>query len=281
MMKKITAILICAVLLAAMLPFGVSAADSASFKVRLAEQTDKTATVVVEFAGGTGFSALDLSIKYNTLKLTLQTAKIGSGYSTFKAKAEDAGAFCVSMINPKGNPIKVSMANTDPFAAVGGDNILVRMTFSKIGGTKLSESDVQLTFENCQTSKFTDITTAVSYDLDAPTVDEEQTAYAQQTSMDGITDNDDSEIGEPVEDNGQTTSQQSGSAAAQSETAGVSGAQNDGAAAEKPASAKEEATTSNNTKTIAVVVICIVLVAGIALGASMIVKNKKKSESEF
>lgn len=286
MIKKIASVLICILIIAMSVPFAASAANSASFKVRLAEQTDKTATVVVEFADGMGFGALDFEIKYNSLKLKLTEAKLGSGYKLFRDKVEEKGSQIIGSLNSESNPMKVSIATLEAFEKVDNDGVLVRMAFSKIGGTKVSESDVKLTITNCQTTGLKDITASVSYDMNAAInqddAGENATAYPQRTSKDNMNDNDegsskqDSEIGEPLSDesqtdNGTSSSQQNGSAQqGDAEKAGTDDTRTIGAKA-----------TSNKTKTVAVVIVAVILAGGIAALVYMIISNKKKQEEEF
>ena len=286
MIKKITSVLICIIIAAMTLPLTVSAADSASFRVRLAEQTDKTATVFVEFTDGTGFCALDFEVKYNSLKLKLTEAKLGSGYKLFRDAQEEKGSQIIGSINPDSNPIKLSVATLEPFAKVNNDGILMRMAFSKIGGTKVSESDVTLSVTNCQTKDMKDITASVSYDMDsAVSGDSEQpnqTAYAQRTSKDNMNDDDntsaekDSEIGEPV-----TATDSQGNVIT------VQNAEENPAADSnsEPSSAQDSSSnakiTSNKTKTIAIVAVAVILAAGIAVLLYIIIRNKKKQETEF
>ncbi|MBQ7595774.1 MAG: hypothetical protein IJU45_03810 [Clostridia bacterium] len=288
MIKKITSVLICVLIIAMSAPFAASAANSASFRVRLAEQTDKTATVVVEFAEGMGFGALDFEIKYNSLKLKLTEAKLGSGYKLFRDAVEEKGSQIIGSLNSESNPIKVSIATLESYEKVNNDGVLVRMAFSKIGGTKVSESDVKLTITNCQTTGLKDITASVSYDMNAASsqdnAGENVTAYPQRTSKDNMNDNgenegstkQDSEIGEPVSDESQTGADPSSSQ--QAGTADQSGTEKADDTGTKTVGAKA---TSNKTKTVAIVVVAVVLAGGTAALVYMIVNNKRKQEEEF
>ncbi len=286
MIKKFTSVLICALIIALSLPFAASAANNASFRVRLAEQTDKTATVVVEFADGTGFGALDLEIKYNSLKLKLTEAKLGSGYKLFRDAVEEKGSQIIGSLNSESNPMKVSIATLETYKKINNDGVLVRMAFSKIGGTKVSESDVKLTITNCQTTGLKDITASVSYDMNSAVNQDSAgnnvTAYPQRTSKDNMNDKgeenskQDSEIGEPVtgddaQTGADTSSEKQTGTAQQNET------DKDDANGTKTIGAK---TTTNKTKTVAIVIVAVVLAVGIAALVYMIVSNKKQ-EQEF
>lgn len=284
MIKKITLVFISALIIIMSVPFAASAANTASFRVRLAEQTDKTATVVVEFADGMGFGALDFEVKYNSLKLKLTEAKLGSGYKLFRDAVEEKGLQIIGSMNSESNPIKVSMATLEAFQKTDNDGILARFSFSKIGGTKVSESDVKLTVTNCQTTGLKDITASVSYEMDAANGNSggNVTEYAQQTSKDNMDDKEttkkDSEIGEPGEDGAGENQTDVQTNAADGSTENAESIENSEAVQKNTSSQKA---ISNKSKTITIVAVAVILAAGIAVLVYIILKNKKKQETEL
>ena len=274
-MKKIISLLICVMLLAAALPFSAFAADSADFKLSVVAQDDKSVTVEFSFVGGTGFSALDYEIKYNKVKLSLkeQDCKKGSGLTAFNEYAsEKSGMSPIVSINAAKNPILGAFASIEPFKAINGDGSLAKIKFSKIPGTKLTESDITVTIENCQTYEFKDISVSVTTDLTGSVTNANaSTEYAQNTSVDGKNDGTDSEIGESVQPSDGNSSGDSGSDASQN---GVDGS-GDSSSAEK--SLKE----SSPLKKIIIIAAAVVCVAGIGTVVVLFVKNSKKNDGEF
>lgn len=289
MAKKITAIIICAIILVMTVPFTASAANSASFRVRLAEQTDKTATVVVEFVDGMGFGALDFEVKFDNLKLKLTEAKLGSGYKSFRDEAEENGQQVIGSINANSNPIKVSVATLQPFEKKNDDGILLRMAFSKINKTKVTENDVQLSVTNCQTTGLKDIAVSVSYSMNAETAEnnarQNSTAYAQRTSQDNI----DEENGEPATsgENSGASSDAETKSAPDSEIADPKSENLPDVTSTAPGktTGKEQTPSSagmtNKSKTVIVITAAVVLAIGIAVLVLVLVRNKKKQETDF
>lgn len=274
-MKKIISLLICVMLLAAALPFSAFAADSADFKLSVVAQDDKSVTVEFSFVGGTGFSALDYEIKYNKVKLSLkeQDCKKGSGLTAFNEYAsEKSGMSPIVSINAAKNPILGAFASIEPFKAINGDGSLAKIKFSKIPGTKLTESDITVTIENCQTYEFKDISVSVTTDLTGSVTNANaSTEYAQNTSVDGKNDGKDSEIGESVQPSDGNSSGDSGSDASQ----------NGGDGSGDSSSAEKSLKESSPLKKIIIIAAAVVCVAGIGTVVVLFVKNSKKNDGEF
>lgn len=274
-MKKIISLLICVMLLAAALPFSAFAADSADFKLSVVAQDDKSVTIEFSFVGGTGFSALDYEIKYNKVKLSLkeQDCKKGSGLIAFNEYAsEKSGMSPIVSINAAKNPILGAFASIEPFKAINGDGSLAKIKFSKIPGTKLTESDITVTIENCQTYEFKDISVSVTTDLTGSVTNANaSTEYAQNTSVDGKNDGTDSEIGESVQPSDGNSSGDSGSDASQ----------NGGDGSGDFSSAEKGLKESSPLKKIIIIAAAVVCVAGIGTVVVLFVKNSKKNDGEF
>ncbi len=274
-MKKIISLLICVMLLAAALPFSAFAADSADFKLSVVAQDDKSVTIEFSFVGGTGFSALDYEIKYNKVKLSLkeQDCKKGSGLTAFNEYAsEKSGMSPVVSINAAKNPISGAFASIEPFKAINGDGSLAKIKFSKIPGTKLTESDITVTIENCQTYEYKDISVSVTTDLTGSVTNANaSTEYAQNTSVDGKNDGTDSEIGESVQPSDGNSIGDSGSDASQ----------NGGDGSGDSSSAEKSLKESSPLKKIIIIAAAVVCVAGIGTVVVLFVKNSKKNDGEF
>ena len=274
-MKKIISLLICVMLLAAALPLSAFAADSADFKLSVVAQDDKSVTVEFSFVGGTGFSALDYEIKYNKVKLSLkeQDCEKGSGLTSFSEyAAEKSGMSPIVSINSTKNPILGAFASIEPFKAINGDGSLAKIKFSKIPGTKLTESDITVTIENCQTYEFKDISVSVTTDLTGSAANTNvSTEYAQNTSVDGKNDGTDSEIGESVQPSSGNSSGDSGSDASQ----------NGGDGSGDSSSAEKSVKESSPLKKIIIIAAAVICVAGIGTVVVLFVKNSKKNNGEF
>ena len=274
-MKKIISLLICVMLLAAALPFSAFAADSADFKLSVVAQDDKSVTIEFSFVGGTGFSALDYEIKYNKVKLSLkeQDCKKGSGLTAFNEYAsEKSGMSPIVSINAAKNPILGAFASIEPFKAINGDGSLAKIKFSKIPGTKLTESDITVTIGNCQTYEFKDISVSVTTDLTGSVTNANaSTEYAQNTSVDGKNDGTDSEIGESVQPSDGNSSGDSGSDASQ----------NGGDGSGDSSSAEKSLKESSPLKKIIIIAAAVVCVAGIGTVVVFFGKNSKKNDGEF
>lgn len=274
-MKKIFAFLICAVMVLSFIPVTVNAADGAEFKLCVVSQDEKSVTVSLDFAGGTGFCALDASIKYNNLKLTLENCQFASGFAAFKNYLESQGGMTIFNANNDSNPIKISIATTIPYKIVNNDGAVIKLKFSKIAGVNLSAEDISVSFDNCQNGNFQDIKTSVSFDLEAGS-----SSSSSDTTVEG---------GQlPEASAGQSTTAPSG-AEGQSEVSAQSesNALNSTAVAkdtEKKDAISVEATTVDNGisgkgKTVAVVIIGIIFVACLVILASAVMKNKKSTSN--
>ena len=270
MKKFLSAVLTAAVLsLCFILPS--FAAQSADFKITLAEQSDKTVTVTFDFVSGTGFSALDFEIKYNNVKLTLNECDYGDGFTAFQKYLSENNSTSISNINDKVNPIKVAMAMLKPFKAVKGGS-LVKMSFSKIPGTKLSENDITVKITNCQTADFKDIAVSVTTDLGSSgSSGSNSTQYPQMTSVDSAVGENDSEIGEaPAESS--SASQQGESTPAQTQ---------DNSLPQSQISAEDSAAQSadsSNVRTAIIIAAAVLCLAGIGTVIVMYIKNKKRKD---
>ncbi len=277
MIKKLVSCLICVILLAAFIPFTASAANTAEFKVCIANQDEKSITVTLDFANGTGFCAFDASIEYDTLKLGLESCQFSSGFASYVKAVEKKGGMTIYNINSKNNPIKVSSAGTVPFEKAGNDGSVIKMNFSKINGTNLSENDIKVTIENCQTEKFEDIKTKLVYDLKngSSSSANDQTAPSATVAP---------EDKEDTANNDKTTSSQAVTETTQNNTE-----KNQGTDSDNNITTSESAKTnaqagkgvSNSKKTVIVIFCAVIVVACTGAVIYMIAKNKKEKIDEF
>lgn len=261
-MKKLISVIICLLMVLSLLPFTVSAADEIDFTLRIKEETDNELTLTLDYDGGTGFSALDIDITFDRIRLELKSCTKGEGYTAFEKYLDEQNAASISSINSNGNPVKVSMANTLGFKSVNGKKSVVTLKFAKVPGTKFAKEDVTLEFTNCQTSSFTDIKVNFDYDLAAPAVSDVEdtsngaTDYPQQPSADNIEGDESGEIGNAVEQEEQSSQEQNG-AESQSDDNG---------------------TDSSNAKTVIVIIAVAVCAVGIAAVVIFKVKGKQKND---
>lgn len=270
-MKKFLSAVLTAAVLSLCLILPSFAAQSADFKITLAEQSDKAVTVTFDFVSGTGFSALDFEIKYNNVKLTLNECDYGDGFTAFQKYLSENNSTSISNINDKVNPIKVAMAMLKPFKAVKGGS-LVKMSFSKIPGTKLSENDITVSVTNCQTADFKDIAVSVTTDLGSSgSSGGNSTQYPQMTSVDSAVGENNSEIGEAPAESGSASQQGESSV---SQTADNSLPQSQTSAQDSPA----QSTGSSNIKTAVIIVAAVLCLAGVGTVIVMYFKNKKRKD---
>lgn len=269
-MKKFISAVLTAAIMSLCFVIPSFAAQSADFKITLAQQSDKSVTVTFDFVSGTGFCALDFEIKYNNVKLTLNECEYGDGYTAFSKYLTENGSSCIGNINKKANPIKAAMAFLQPFKIVGGGS-LVKMTFSKIPGAKLSENDITVEITNCQTSDFKDIAVNVTSDLSSGGSDGGATQYPQMTSVDGTVGDDENEIGEKItsKSNSASQSKQESSAA---QTADDSSTQSQTSADDSAA----QSGVSSNVKTALIIVAAVICLAGIGTVIVIYIKNKNR-----
>lgn len=279
MVKKIIAAALCMLMIAMCVPFTVSAAENASFKICVASQDSKSVVVTIDFAGGTGFSAFDADIKYNNLKLSLEDCQFASGFAAFKQYSDKEQGAMIFNVNSDINPVKVSIASTIPFKAINKDGAILKLKFSKIEGANIAESDISLDIQNCQDSVFTDIKTSVAYDL---------TAGSSSSTGDTVI-----EAGKlpeeeaQISDNGVLSTTKKESDATGEDAQIAASAQDENNSADASSIAKQNEQTeenlkadkglSNSRKTIVIIVIAIVGIGGVAALAAIIIKNKKSS----
>lgn len=284
MLKKIMAVVICVLMVAIYVPFTVTAAESAAFKICVVSQDSKSAVVTIDFAGGTGFNAFDADVKYNNLKLTLEDCQFASGFAAFKQYSDKNGGAMIFDANSSANPVKVSVATLEPFKAIDEDGAILKLSFSKIKDVNISEEDVSLKITNCQNADGTDIKTSVAYDLKTGS-----SSASSETVIEGgklpeeeakISENGELEKTTVKASDGETSETGNGTAVnAQSQNQGDVSA--DSSAKEQSSSAESSEQVnkglSNSKKTILVIVIAVVCVGCIAGLCVIIIKNKKSS----
>lgn len=269
MFKKIMAAILCVLMIGVCVPFTVSAENSASFKICVASQDSKSVVVTLDFAGGTGFSAFDADIEYNNLKLSLEDCQFASGFAAFKQYSDKNNGAMIYDANSNANPVKVSIATTEPFKIINKDGAILKLKFSKIKDANISEDDITLKIENCQTSDFEDIKTSVAYDLTSGSSSSSSDTVIEsgklpeeeaQISEDGIL----KETTENSVDNTESVLTEKADTSSQE------------------AEQAEEATESNNglsnsKKTVIIIVIAVICIGCIAGLSVIIIKNKKSS----
>ena len=275
-MKKLISVFICAIMILSLVPFTASAADEINFTLRIKSETDNDVVLTLDYEGGTGFCALDADITYDKIRLERKSCEKGDGYVAFEKYLNDNDALSMCSFNPGANPMKVSMANTLGFKAIGGKKSVITLKFAKVPGTKFAKDDVKIEFTNCQTAAFTDIKVNLSYDLKQPVNVVEKTdttgdatEFPQQPSQDNI-EGEESEVGDVSSVDGNS-----------------SAAEQDAEPQEKDEQANADADTGDtttigakpdNTKKIIIIVAVVVVVLG--AGAVVIVKAKGKKKND-
>lgn len=255
-MKKIISVVIALIMVLSLFPFTVSAADEIDFTLRIKSETDKDLVLELDYDGGTGFSALDIEVSFDRIRLELISCEKGSGYAAFEKYLTDQGAASICSINKNENPIKISMANTIGFKPVDGDKSIVTFEFAKVPGTRFAKEDVSFEFTNCQTGTFTDIEVNFEYDMKVP---------ASDTNADNSdkVDEEDSQPTSADKADTNTDSESNGSAEPES-------------APDKNSTEPEKADDKGDSKVIIIVVAVIVCV--VAAATVVLVKIKKKSK---
>lgn len=276
MVKKIFAAILCAVMVISLIPFTVSAAESASFKLCVASQDSKSVTITLDFADGTGFSAFDASLKYNNLKLSLEECQFASGFAAFKNYVDEKGGMTIFNANSTDNPVKISIATTVPFKKINSDGAIIKIRFSKIEGANVAQSDFSLTIDNCQNGNFEDINASVSYDLTTGSSSSANNATIDGGKLpeEGNVIHNESELKTEPANSEEATDAQAVSSADSGNTAEESGA-----VTAETAKAADKG-LSNSKKTVVIILIALVLAGGIAALAAIIMKNKK-SPAEY
>ncbi|MCQ2471874.1 MAG: hypothetical protein MJ147_07545 [Clostridia bacterium] len=277
MLKKVFAVLICAIMVLSLIPITVNAADGANFKLCVVSQDEKSVTVTLDFAGGTGFCALDASIKYNSLKLTLENCQFASGFAAFKNYLEGQGGMTIFNANSDSNPIKISIATTLPFKIVNKDGAIIKLKFSKIAGVNLSDSDISLSFENCQNEGFQDIKTSVDYDLESGSSSSSSDATVEGGQLPEASAGQSTSAVSGAEGQSEVASETESTTADNSPVAKGSTKKADASEAETEVTVANEGISSKG-KTVAVVVIAIIFVACLVFLISSLMKNKKSTE---
>lgn len=261
-------------MIASLIPFTVSAADSAAFKICVSSQDSKSVTITLDFSDGEGFCALDANIKFNNLKLSLEDCQFASGFAAFKNYADKQNGAMMFDVNDKDNPVKVSIATTVPFQKINNDGSILKIRFSKIEGANIAESDISLTIDNCANIDFESIKASVSYDLatgsssslNDETVEGGKTPeqYAEEAKT-SVSDAGGADTSSSAVSQSPDKSSQAGSTDAQGKTSHSKA--DDGPKADKG--------LSNSKKTVVIIIIALVCLGGIGALAAIVVKNKK------
>ncbi len=260
-MKKVISVAICLVMVLSMIPMTALAVDEIDFTLRIKSETDSDLILTLDYDGGTGFSALDMEISYDRIRLELKSCEKGEGYMRFTDRLSKKGEMSICSINPKDNPIKIGMANITGYEAIDNEKSLIVLKFAKVPGTKFTKEDVKIEFTNCQTGVPADIEVNFKYDLTAPAVNEpdnegdETTVYPQQTSADNADDFNDSEIGDKVEKT------------------------EDGSSETRPDEEEKADSTPSSGKKIIIIVAVVAVCAGVAGAVAFKIKGKKKKQN--
>lgn len=179
-MKRFISVLLVGMMLM-LLAVPCFAADTAKFIVRVVSETNSEVVISVDYDGGASFACYDFELKYNEKKLSVKSAVDGDGYYAFEKNVKSNDGAAMSAINSKSNPIKATMATTEPFKAVKG-NDLVKVTFKKLSKDKITSSDISLKFTNCQTADFGNLKTDVKISISASS-DTNTTASTVKTTV--------------------------------------------------------------------------------------------------
>lgn len=267
------------------LPFAASAADSAKFKICVESQNDKNVTVTIDFESGKGFNALDVSIKYNKLKLSLEDCQFASGFAAFKKYVEEQNGMTIFTVNKDENPINVSIASTVSYKMLNNDGSIIKLKFSKIEGANISKDDISLAIGNCQDADYNNIGTSVSYALTegSSSSASDETAKAGELPKEPSapqTTTQDSE--EPQE--GEATAADSGENGASDKNQNTTSASQSVTEADAKSQKSEQSVKnaekklSNRVSTWIFIAIGVILVAAVVLLITAIIKNKKSGK---
>ncbi len=281
MIKKVFAAVLCMLMIASFIPFTVSAADTAAFKICVAAQDSKSITITLDCANNAGFCAFDASIKYNNLKLSLEDCQFASGFAAFKQYVDSQSGMTIFNANSDVNPVRISIATTVPFKAINGDGAIIKIRFSKIEDANVSESDIVLNIENCQNENFEDIRTSVAYDLTTGSSSSANNLIIESGKL--------PEEKAAIIDGSKTTTAAEKKNNGKTEKAGTDAVQQtsqDADAAAEPAVSDEQKTDapvkadkglSNSKKTVIIIIITVALIVG--LGALVLILNKNKKSA--
>lgn len=267
-------------MIASLVPFTVNAADSAAFKICVAAQDSKSITVTLDCTNNAGFCAFDASLKYNNLKLSLEDCQFASGFAAFKKYVDSQSGLTIFNANSDINPVKISIATTVPFKVIDGDGAIIKIKFSKIENAKISESDIELTVDNCQNGNFEDIKTSVSYDLTTGSsssandliIESGKLPEEEAKIVDGskTTTAADKNTADKTAENNDAADQTSQNDSVQADVSALSEQKTD-------APVKADKGLSNSKKTVIIIVILLVLIVGI--GALVVILNKNKKSA--
>ncbi len=162
-MKRVISLIMA---LALMLTMAVTAfaSETVKFSVNVVSESNTEAVVTIDYEGGPGYNALDMTVSFSS-RISIVEAKKGEALKTFLSENENA----ISSSNIKDNTVVTAYASIDPFKATGGKD-LYRISIKKSSADKLKKSDVKLTVSNCGTLKsdgdVQTLTTSVTYTFD-------------------------------------------------------------------------------------------------------------------
>lgn len=174
-MKKILCLIsVCVLLMLSMVT--ASAENVSKFNLKLATEDDTQAVLILDFDGGTPFSALDFNVVVNEKKAKVASIVDGQGLINFKAQAEAA----VSQSNVESTPAMVTAAMIPGYRNVDGSD-LFKITITKLEKEKLTAEDVVIEITNCADNNFQPIKTSVTTELGAASEAEKSTDASSET----------------------------------------------------------------------------------------------------
>ena len=249
-MKKIVCLItVCILLMISMIT--ASAENVSKFNLKLVTEDDTQAVLILDFDGGTPFSALDFNVVVNEKKAKVASIADGQGLINFKAQAEAA----VSQSNVESNPAMVTAAMIPGYRNVDGSD-LFKITITKLEKEKLTASDVVIEVTNCADNNFQPITPSVTTELGEASEAEKSTATSTVTDKTEVEKTTEVSVTTDLTENSseKVTEDQE---AFESETTGE----------EEP---------SNKTPVIILCIVAAVVVAGGAGVAFVVIKKKKE-----
>lgn len=182
-MKRILSLISVCVLL--MLSVVTASAENLSkFNLKLVSENDSQAVFVLDFEGGTPFSALDFNVVTNEKKAKVTAIVDGQGLINFKQQADAA----ISQANVETTPAMVTVAMIPGYRNVKA-SALFEITVAKLEKEKLTAKDVVIEITNCADNNFNPIETSVTTELGATSTDATVASTEDSGSTTQLTEN--------------------------------------------------------------------------------------------
>lgn len=249
MKRMLSLISVCVLLMLSVVT--ASAENLSKFNLKLVSENDSQAVFVLDFEGGTPFSALDFKVVTNEKKAKVTAIVDGQGLINFKQQADAA----ISQANVETTPAMVTVAMIPGYRNVKA-SALFEITVAKLEKEKLTAKDVVIEITNCADNNFQAIETSVTTDLGATTESDKSTVASSTASTDATV--------ASTEDSGSTTELTENNTEPQTDAQAES----------------QDSTDGKEPNTAAIIVVCVVAVAVVAGAVIVIIKKKTGANKE-